>query len=72
MGYKKGDDVVCVVDTNKSLKQDKVYTVNNVNGDGFISLSGVYDKNRNYKYFNPVKHFKSLTHVRKNKLNRLI
>lgn len=72
MGYKKGDEVVCIVNTNKTLIKDKIYTINQTTHGGFVSLSGVYDNNRNYKYFNPDLHFKYLSDVRQHKINKLM
>lgn len=71
MYFKKGQEVVCIVGTNSSLTENKIYLIRQISEGGFISLSGIYDNNRNYKFFNP-KHFKSLNCVRKHKINRLI
>lgn len=73
MGWNIGDKVVCVVDTNKHIKRDKIYTINTVNDDkyGFISLCEVVNKCGKPIYFNPNRHFEKLNNVRMNKINTL-
>lgn len=73
MGWKIGEKVVCVVDTNENLIINDIYEIDYTTSNTdrcFIGLKNVFNYKKEKIYFHP-KHFERLHKVRTSKMKKL-